>query len=102
MRQTERKHTSRKTLKQRNGDTKCSKQRKIRRETAQKYEAEEERGKRNEKCEGNSAIWKKKTRITKQRTMWVQEIFRKGVHKAGEQTGKRYAGRGGYLGRTIV
>jgi hypothetical protein len=42
------KHTSRKTLKQRNGDTKCSIHRNIKQETVQKYEAEEERGTRDE------------------------------------------------------
>lgn len=54
-------------------------------------------------CEENSASRKKKTRITKQGTMGVQEILRKGVHKEGKQDSiEWYAERGGYLGRTIV
>jgi hypothetical protein len=53
-------------------------------------------------CEENSASRKKKNRITKQRTIEVQETLRKGVHKERNQTGEWYEERDGYLGRTIV
>ena len=53
-------------------------------------------------CEENSASRKKKNRITKQRTLGVQVILRKGVHKEGKHRGEKYAERSGYIGRTIV
>jgi hypothetical protein len=42
-------------------------------------------------CEDNSASRKKKNRITKQRTMGVQEILRKGAHRERKQTEEWYA-----------